>query len=55
MRHLCEWTILAENQWPSSGRKLTAPRSIAAVIVGPQRFRLTPPGCCSIPSYRSPI
>ena len=22
-RHLCEWTILAENRWPHIGRKLT--------------------------------
>jgi hypothetical protein len=23
LRHLCEWTTLAENQWPHIGRKLT--------------------------------
>ena len=24
MRHLCEWTTLAEHQWTSNGRQLTA-------------------------------
>jgi len=42
MRLSCEWTVLAENRWPHSGRKLTeqhwrkvnAPRLVALVRAG---------------------
>jgi hypothetical protein len=29
VRHLCEWTTLAENRWAHVGRKLTRPKNRA--------------------------
>ena len=48
MRHLCEWTTLAENRWTHVGRKLTAtqtehPYDIAAAVL--EAFRRTWPEC----------